>query len=546
MAPAADAAPDPRWSSPWPGIGLQAWQDVQPFPGRFTMAWRVALLCALVAAVAMLYKVPEAAIGCYLVIFLARPNGAECVGPAIGVILLASVVVLALAPVIQATAENPLMRIVVIAATSFAFVYLGSASQLGEIDSIITLVIAFILTLVDDVPAGEVVTRGLLYAWQMAAMPMALMIVFYLVLGTGPHTLLRRTVSARLLRTADAQWPATAPEGLCEELAKNTAESDKQAMMARLFNGAHQKIIYDVTRAYFLHGAARNRARISAETLANSRRIEEAAQSRRKNGVGTTVEVAQSRFGLVQAQGAERDTYQGLLATMGVSPMTDMRVQEASGRRLPGTVGVPTEALITSALAVRPDVLAAFSAMKASQSAIRAAQAEFLPKVYLGAVAAGGNSNLSASGLPTIGQQSSASGVVVGATVPLYDGGLRAAQLKTAESLAAATEATFDKTRDAAAREIMVSADTLRSALAAYTAASALAKAAATTYDAALDAYRSGLGNIQVATAADSGLLTARLAQSDAHAAALVAAANLAFVLGAMTSRDVPAQFLAR
>jgi outer membrane protein TolC len=320
-----------------------------------------------------------------------------------------------------------------------------------------------------------------------------------------------------------------------------------------LFNGAHQKIIYDVTRAYFLYGAARSRARISAETLANSRRIEEAADSRMRNGVGTTVEVAQarqqvaqSRFALVQAQGAERDTYQGLLAAMGVSPMTELKVRESAGRALPASIGVPTEALITSALAQRPDVLAAFSAMKASQSAIKAAEAEFLPKVYLGAVAAAGNTNLSASGLPTIGQQSSASGVVVGATMPIYDGGLRAAQLKTAESLAAVTEATFDKTRDAAAREIVISADTLRSALAAYTAASALAKAAATTYDAALDAYRAGLGSIQVATAADSGLQTARIAQSEAHAAALVAAANLAFVLGAMTSRDVPAQLIAR
>jgi hypothetical protein len=86
----------------------------------------------------------------------------------------------------------------------------------------------------------------------------------------------------------------------------------------------------------------------------------------------------------------------------------------------------------------------------------------------------------------------------------------------------------------------------LRSAHAAYTAASALAQAAAATYDAALDACRAGLGSLQVATAADSGLQSARIAQSEAHAAALVAAANLAFVPGAMTSRDMPAQLIAR
>ncbi len=320
-----------------------------------------------------------------------------------------------------------------------------------------------------------------------------------------------------------------------------------------LFNGVHQKIIYDVTRAYFLYGAARSRVTLAEQNLANSRKIEDAAQGRITNGLGTTVEVAQARqqvaqarFGLVQAQGVERDTYQGLLAVMGISPLTQIRVREGIGRPLPDSIGTPTEQMIKTALAQRPDVLASFSAMKGSEAGITAAQAEFLPKVFLGAVAASGNTNLSATGLPTIGQQSAASGVMVGATMPLYDGGLRAARLKAAESVVEVSQATFQKTRDAAAREIVISANTLRSALASYRAATELASAAAITYDAALDAYKSGVGNITVATAADSGLLTARQAQTDAHAASLVAAANLAFVLGAMTSADTPSGLLAR
>ncbi|MDQ0503268.1 TolC family protein [Xanthobacter agilis] len=320
-----------------------------------------------------------------------------------------------------------------------------------------------------------------------------------------------------------------------------------------LFNGLHQKIIFDVTRTYFLYGAARSRVGLAEQNLANSRKIEDAADARMQKGLGTTVEVAQARqqvaqarFGLVQAQGGERDAYQALLGALGVSPMTELKVKVANGRRLPESVGAPTEKMISAALTQRPDVLAAFSALKATQSGITAAEAAFMPKVFLGAVAATGNTSLSATGLPTIGQQSSASGVMVGATMPLFDGGLRAAQLKNAESLAAATEATYEKAKDAAAREIVVSANTLRSALASYRAATALADAAALTYDAALDAYRTGVGTITVATAADSGLLTARQAQADAHAASLVAAANLAFVLGAMTSREAPSALMAR
>lgn len=164
MAATADA--------PWRGIARQTLEDLKPFPGRFAMTWRVALLCALVAGVAMLYRIPESAIGCYLIIFLMRPNGAENAGQAIGIIVLVSVVVVLIAPLIQATADNPLLRVTAIAGFSFLFLFLGAASQLGESGSIIALVIAFILTLVDQVPAGEIVTRGLLYAWQMASVPM--------------------------------------------------------------------------------------------------------------------------------------------------------------------------------------------------------------------------------------------------------------------------------------------------------------------------------------------------------------------------------------
>lgn len=320
-----------------------------------------------------------------------------------------------------------------------------------------------------------------------------------------------------------------------------------------LFNGMHQKIIHDVTRAYFLYGAARSRVGIAEQTLRNSRDIMDAATSRLKDGLGNTVEeaqarqqVAQAQFRLVQAQGMERESYQLLLGAMGISPLTKLKVAPANGRALPATIGTPTEQMLQAALARRPDVLASLSAMKASRSGIAAAQAEFMPKVYLGAIAAGGNSSLSAANLPNIAQISSASGVVIGATMPIYDGGLRASQLKNAESLAAASEATYSKVRDEAAREIVLATETLRSALASYQAATALVAASATTYDAALSAYKAGVGTISAATEADSALLTARQAQADAHAASLVAAANLAFVLGAMTSGDVATGLVGR
>lgn len=241
MANAAD--------SPGRMIAQQVWSDLQPFDGRLALTWRVALLCALVAGVAMMHKIPESAISCYLIIFLMHPNGAECFGKAVGLIVLVTLLVVALVPVIQLLADTPLLRIAAIAGASFVFLYLSSATQLGEIGAIIGLVIAFILTMVDLVPAGEIVTRGLLYAWAMACMPMALMAGFALILGTGPHTLLRQTVAARL----------TAAAGLLQGgdrkaatvlIAKGQAEVDNFLLMTRAFHTASRK------EALWLAGAA--------------------------------------------------------------------------------------------------------------------------------------------------------------------------------------------------------------------------------------------------------------------------------------------------
>ena len=224
----------------WADIFRHAWADLQPFDGRFGQAWRIALLCAIVSGVAMMYKIPEAAISCYLVIYLTRPDGAYCVAQGIGIIIIATLAVAGMAPVIQATADAPMMRIVIIAAASFAFVWLGSASQLGEMGSIGGLVVAFILTLVDEVPIGQVVSRGLIDAWKMAVMPMVLMIVFNLVLGRSPQRLLREAVVARLDASAAALEgpPAETARHVGPPLSEGNAALGQHVMLGGIFHTA--------------------------------------------------------------------------------------------------------------------------------------------------------------------------------------------------------------------------------------------------------------------------------------------------------------------
>ena len=61
-----------------------------------------------------------------------------------------------------------------------------------------------------------------------------------------------------------------------------------------------------------------------------------------------------------------------------------------------------------------------------------------------------------------------------------------------------------------------------------------LVAAAQTTFDAALAAYRNGVGSVTVATDAETQLLQAENAESDSYSAALSSAATLALAVGGL------------
>lgn len=217
------------------GIIRQVRRDLEPFPGRFGMTWRIALLCALVAAVAMLYKVPEPAIGCYLVIYLMKPNAAENIALSIGATVLVTLVVGVVLVLVQWTIDVPALRLATMAVAAFLLVFLGSVSRLGPLGSDMALVVTFALSLTSDVPVAEAATRGLLYAWQMVTMPMALMLVFNMVLGWPPPRLLASTVRERLETASDALKTGD-PSAVRALLREGNGEQGQAALLTRLFH----------------------------------------------------------------------------------------------------------------------------------------------------------------------------------------------------------------------------------------------------------------------------------------------------------------------
>lgn len=318
-----------------------------------------------------------------------------------------------------------------------------------------------------------------------------------------------------------------------------------------LFTAEHQKIIYSVTIAFYTHAAAVSHVHFLEKALENAKRVQEAAQARLKHGQGTIVDVtqaqqatAQTELRLVQAQGDVENTYLELVNAIGISPRTHFETENVSGRPLALDDTRLSDAFIQQAVSRRADVLAAYAHAKAARSQIAAAKSEFLPKIFVTGNVAYTTGHLALSSVPGVGSDSSptlnlssnslSSVILGGVSVPIFDGGMRAAQLKQAQDQADSANATLQKTVDSSVKQIVVAENALHTSLAAYASSAKLETAAQTAFNAAYAAYRNGVGSIVQTSMAENGLVDATLSHSDAYYATLIAAAGLAFGTGVL------------
>lgn len=326
------------------------------------------------------------------------------------------------------------------------------------------------------------------------------------------------------------------------------------------FTAVHQRVIHDVSIAYYAYEAAHERAQTAQQSLDNADGILAAARARYKQGVGTVVEVAQAtqnraqaNLVKVQSDGTLSDAYLSLVSALGISPLSKPEIAPLPSRALSPALHQPVDEIVADAIARRPDVQGAYALEEANQAKIRAAEASFMPKVFLSAAAAYGTGTTSITAIPPVGDQAAtvnlngsrrSGSVFVGVTIPLYDGGLRSAVLMQVRNDADSASAQLTRTKQEAVRQIVVGQNTLSTSLASNDAAKALVAAAQTTYDAALTAYRHGVGAITDALLAQNQLIAAQNAYADSYSAALSAAASLALAtgeIGATTASGTPA-----
>lgn len=309
------------------------------------------------------------------------------------------------------------------------------------------------------------------------------------------------------------------------------------------YSGAQQKLIHDVTTAYYDLWAALQRRDIQRRRARAAATIADAARARRARQLATVADVAsaeqlvaQARFDLTRAQSEVTVARTRLATVVGLSPRQRIEPAYPKTLHLPSRVPPRIDAFLTAALQRRPDLQAAFARARASETHIATVKGEYGPKI-VGSAAWGrslASGEIDDSRYGSVGGRREApiAGVFVGLSIPLWSGGAERERVRIAEARHQAALADARALRNQAEGQIVTAYETLKSSLAAADAAARLVETARARNDETRARFRRGLVTIADVSATERGLNDARLSEVEARHAALNAAATLAFASG--------------
>src|ERR1700756_4941483 len=154
------------------------------------------------------------------------------------------------------------------------------------------------------------------------------------------------------------------------------------------FNATHQKLVFEVSRNYYVYNTQRDAVRVAKSSLETANTAHEAVEARFQNGLATKPEVlqarqqlAQSQFDLQKALGAQTDSRVDLLISVGLRPSVKIQIADNFVGSLPTDIQAPVSELVEHALVQRPDMIAAVANIRSKEAKISEIRASNYPKI---------------------------------------------------------------------------------------------------------------------------------------------------------------------
>jgi outer membrane protein TolC len=323
------------------------------------------------------------------------------------------------------------------------------------------------------------------------------------------------------------------------EAAMQTAQAADAGLL-----GAQEKLVFDVSKAYFDATAAQGKVRAADKALHAAQLTEQAVVDQRQHGRATVVQVAQAhrqtaamQLAQTRATGDAQTALAILVATVGLNE--DPRLELGDAGDAPDSPETPPalDTLIATALTSRPDIIAAQDRVAAATADIDAARAAYRPTLGIEAQVFQNIGKTSSDNSPFSSINMTGNSVFVAFEVPLFDGGGRATKVALARSKRDEAEDALSAARLAATQQVTQSYNDLKTSLANRAQALDYTKAAELAYQASLDAYRHGLSSVTDLTSDEAALAQAESSQEDADAGVQIARAAMALAIGQRKSR---------
>ena len=319
-----------------------------------------------------------------------------------------------------------------------------------------------------------------------------------------------------------------------------TTSAREQLMLANVsFNATHQEIVFNVTREFYDFITIRQQVGVAESSLQAAQTVEQAAQSRFDNGLGTKPDLlqaeqqtAQADYDLESARGNLSDAQVALVESLGIVPSTKLQIANVEGKPFAENPDDSLDELINRALSQRPDLVAKLAKLRAQQAEVQKAHAAYYPKISLDAGVGWQALQVNAYDDPYFGNSKPDYGVGLSISLPIFDGFLRANKLHIAQSELRAAESELANSRNAVVREVWKAYTDLKTALRKQESAAKLLSAAESAFDASLEAYRNGLGTYVDVANAQRNVTSARSVVIDTRSAIYTSAAALALSVG--------------
>jgi outer membrane protein len=299
-----------------------------------------------------------------------------------------------------------------------------------------------------------------------------------------------------------------------------------------------EKLIFDVSDAYFRALSAQGRVHAAHKALAAAKLAEQAVQAQRDVGRATVVQLAEVRrqsaamqLALTKALGAARMSFVTLATTVGLPPDTQFALP-ARAVALDAKPLAPLQTLVDDTLRMRPDIVAAREQLAAADADIDVTRAAYRPTISVAAQVFQNIGAISNNGGPYSAINRTGYGVFVSFKWPLFEGGLRKTNVSLAVSRKRAAQDALDAARNTATREVVQAYDEIETSVAARTQADAYSRAAEIAYQETLESYRQGLGTVTDLANSEAAVAQADADLEDANAEVQIAQAALALATG--------------